>query len=106
MRVLLDACVPRQLARWIEGHEVRTAFEMGWGDLDDGPLLDQLAGAFEGLVTVDRGLPRQQRIDHRSFGVILLRAKTNRLADLLPLTPALNRALPVLQPGEVLELTD
>ncbi len=28
------------------------------------------------------------------------------LADLLPQTPALNRALPVLRPGEVLELTD
>jgi len=27
---------------------------MGWGDLDDGPLLDVMAGRFDVLVTVDK----------------------------------------------------
>lgn len=104
MRVLLDACVPRRLADELRGHDVRTVPEMGWADLDDGPLLDAMAGLFDALVTVDKSLPKQQRIHTRSFRVVVLRAKTNRLADLLPLVATLRAALEELQPGEVREL--
>jgi hypothetical protein len=58
---------------------------MGWADLDDGPLLDAMAQHFEVLVTVDKNLPEQQRISDRPLAVVVLRAKTNRLADLLPI---------------------
>jgi hypothetical protein len=97
--------VPRQLGRELGGHEVRTAIEVGWGDLDDRPLLDAMTSLFDALVTVDKGLPQQQRIAGRRFGVVLLRAKSNRLADLLPLAPALREALSDLSPGEVRELS-
>jgi hypothetical protein len=53
---------------------------MGWADLDDGPLLDVMAERFDVLVTVDKSLPKQQRIDDRPLAVVVLRAKTNRLA--------------------------
>jgi hypothetical protein len=43
------------LARHIAGHQVLAAVDLGWGDLDDAPLLDAMAGRFEALVTVDRG---------------------------------------------------
>lgn len=104
MRILLDACVPRRLAHELPGHEVRTVPEMGWADLDDGPLLDAMAGLFDALVTVDKNLPKQQRVQNRLFGIVVLRAKTNRLADLLPLVGALRAALEELRPGEVREL--
>lgn len=77
---------------------------MGWGDLDDGPLLDVMAGLFDVLLTVDKSLPKQQRIHTRPFGVIVLRTKTNRLADLLPMVPMLRAALEEVRPGEVREL--
>lgn len=105
MRVLLDACVPRQLARELAEHEVRTAVDMGWGDLDDGPLLEVMSTRFEALVTVDKGIAKQQVLAGRAIGVVVLRAKTNRLADLLPLVPQLRSALATLAPGEVRELT-
>lgn len=105
MRVLLDGCVPRRLIDEIPAHEVKTAHEMGWGNLDDGPLLDVMAGRFDVLVTVDKSLPRQQRLGKRPFAVIVLRARTNRLADLRPLVPALRVALSDVIPGQVLELT-
>jgi predicted nuclease of predicted toxin-antitoxin system len=85
MRVLLDACVPRGLRQRLPDHEVRTAPDMGWGDLDNGKLLDAMSGQFDVLITVDRRLPQQQRITDRPFGVVVLRAKSNRLSDLLPL---------------------
>ena len=104
MRILLDACVPRRLANELLGHEVRTVPEMGWVDLDDGPLLNAMAGLFDVLVTVDKNLPKQQRVNTRPFGIIVLRAKTNRLVDLLPLVSALRIALGELHPGEIREL--
>jgi predicted nuclease of predicted toxin-antitoxin system len=104
MRVLLDSCVPRGLRASLPGHEVLTAHEMGWGDLDNGDLLDVMAGGFDALVTVDKRLPQQQPVTRRPFGVIVLRAKSNRLGDLLPLSAELLSALSVLRPGEVREI--
>ncbi len=79
---------------------------MGWSDLDDGPLLDAMAGPFDFLVTVDKSIPDQQQISVRPFAVVVLRAKTNRLADLLPRVPALHLALEEMKPGQVRVLTD
>jgi len=77
---------------------------MGWADLDDGPLLNIMAGRFDVLVTVDKSLPKQQQLEQRSFAVVILRARTNRFADLRPLAPALRAAIMELRPGEVREL--
>ena len=79
---------------------------MGWGNLDDGPLLTAMSGHFDALVTTDKGLPKQQRISGRSFAVIVLRAITNRLDDLLPLVPKLKKTLEIAKPGEVYELAN
>jgi hypothetical protein len=104
MRVLLDACVPKGLRKSLAGHEVRTAHEMGWGDLDNGDLLDAMTGQFDALVTVDKGLPGHQHIEGRPLGVAVLRAKSNRLTDLLPLVPDLLKVLLVLKPGTAKEV--
>jgi predicted nuclease of predicted toxin-antitoxin system len=101
MRVLLDACVPKGLRKSLPGHEVRTAPEMGWGDLDNGDLLDAMKDRFDALVTVDKRLPNQQHITGRPLGIVVLRAKSNRLPDLLPLIPDLLVALSDLEAGTV-----
>jgi len=93
MRVLLDACVPRGLRTHLTGDEVRTAPEMGWGNFDNGDLLAAMTGHFDVLVTVDKRLPQQQKIVFGSVGVVVLRAKSNRLSDLLPLVPSLLEAV-------------
>ena len=97
--------MPSRLASELPGHEVRTVPEMGWADLNDGPLLDAMADRFDALVTVDKNLPKQQRISNRPLAVVVLRAKTNRLADLLPRIPALRALLQNMRPGEVYELS-
>ena len=101
MRLLLDECVDRRLARDITGHDVSTVIELGWSGIRNGALLQRAAGRFDAFVTVDRNLAFQQRIDTLPFGVVVLRTRSNRLADLRPLIPALLRALPTLKPGEV-----
>ena len=104
MRVLLDSCVPRGLREELASHQVRTAPEVGWGDLDNSDLLDAMAGKFDALVTVDKGLPQQHEIGVRSFGVVVLRATSNRLSDLVPLVPDLLATLGTLKPGTVVRV--
>lgn len=104
MRLLLDSCVPKNLARELPEHEVRTAPQMGWGDLDDGPLLIAMTGDFDALITVDRNLRYQQNLRDRPFGVVVLRAKSNRITDLLALMPRLRDVLGELRSGEVREV--
>ena len=106
MRVLLDTCVPRRLGRDLSGFEVRHATEMGWGDLDDGPLLTAMAGIFDALVTVDRNLLHQQSLKARPFAVFLLRTHSNRLTDLARLIPKLRAALKRAEPGQVVVLEE
>ena len=104
MRILLDACVPRRLRQSLSAHEDRTAPEMGWGDLNNGALLDAMGGQFDALITVDKQLPQQQHIKDRTFGVVVLRARSNRLSDLLPLVPSLLAALSTFERGVVNEV--
>ena len=61
-------------------------------------------GDFDVLVTVDKRLPQQQNITNRPFGVVVLRARSNRLSDLLPLVPGLRAALSTVKSGVVNEV--
>ena len=105
MRVLLDNCVPWRLAKECHGHQVASVIDLGWDTLEDAPLLDVMSGKFDVLVTVDKSMPFQQRLHDRPLALIVLRAKTNRLVDLLPLVPGLLRAIGEIKPGEAREVT-
>jgi hypothetical protein len=102
MRVLLDECVDRRLAHELHGHEVQTVTGAGWAGVHNGALLSQATGQFDVFVTVDRNLAFQQPIDKLAFAVVILRARSNRLADLRPLLPALLRALSEARTGELI----
>jgi hypothetical protein len=103
--VVLDHCVPRQLARALAGDppafDVVRVGSLGLAHLDDGPLLDALEGACAVFVTVDRRLPQQQRLAERSFGTVLLRAHSNAPAALLPLMPRAREAVAAVTPGQL-----
>jgi predicted nuclease of predicted toxin-antitoxin system len=101
MRIVLDACVPAGFARFLSGHDVATVRQLfGTSDIDDGPLLDQLAGRCDVFITVDKRLPFQQSLRGRSFPVILLRAHSNSLEHLAPLAAPTLVAARQAKPGE------
>jgi hypothetical protein len=100
----LDNCVPRTLLGPLAWPGATTVGDLGWADVDDGPLLDRLHGRCDVFVTVDRNLPHQQRLDHRPFATIVLLARTNRLADLEPLLDLLREAITRSRPGEVIRV--
>ena len=101
MRLLLDECVDRRLAREIRGHEVSTVSELGWAGIRNGELLVWASGRFDVFVTVDRNLAFQQSTTDLPVAVVILRARTNRLVDLKPLVPTLLDRLPNVKLGEI-----
>lgn len=104
MRILLDACLPKRLKLQFPGHEVWTAGEARLNTLDDGALLKAIAGKFDVLITMDKGIPFQQQLQDKPFALVVLRAKSNRLPDLLPLVPELLEVLAKVQPGAVIQV--
>ncbi|MBI2750511.1 MAG: DUF5615 family PIN-like protein [Burkholderiales bacterium] len=101
MKVLLDECVDWRLSREIAGHEVKTAREMGWLTIRNGELLRLAEKDFDAFVTVDRNLSFQQNLPAFAIAVVVLRAKSNRLADLRRLVPELLASLPAAKKGVV-----
>jgi hypothetical protein len=99
VKVFLDECVDWRLARDIVGHDVKTARQMGWTTIKNGTLLTLASEYFEVFVTVDRNLSFQQNLDSFPIAVVVLQAKTNRLADLRPLVPNLLVAIESAVPG-------
>lgn len=99
MKVFLDECVDWRLARDIVGHDVKTARQMGWTTIKNGTLLTFASEYFDVFVTVDRNLSFQQNLDSFPIAVVVLQAKTNRLADLRPLVPNLLVAIKSAVPG-------
>jgi hypothetical protein len=94
MRILLDECVDRRLARDLIGHEVRTVSQMGWAGTLDGDLLLLVTEAFDVFITVDRNLPFQQNLTVLDLAVLVLEARSSRLADLQLLAPMILEAIP------------
>lgn len=78
---------------------------MGWAGTKNGALLPLVASAgFEAFLTVDKGIEFQQRVAALPFGVIALRARSNDIAVLRPLMPAVLAALPQLAPGRLIRV--
>lgn len=99
MKVFLDECVDRRLSRDIVGHEVQTARQLGWTTIENGVLLSLASDHFDVFITVDRNLSFQQNLGALPIAVIVLHAKSNRLADLKPLVPGLLTVIETAAPG-------
>jgi hypothetical protein len=105
MRVLLDECIDRRLGRDLVGHEVRTVPQMGWAGTLDGDLLPLVANEFDVFITVDRNLPYQQNIAILDLAILILVARSNRLADLQPLVPLILAAVPTAPKAHATTIT-
>ena len=106
MKVLLDECVPRKLKNKLTGHECRTVPEAGLAREKERKLLSLAEEAgFDVFVTVDRGIEYEQNLAARNVAVILVRAKSSRLADLLPHVPDILRLLPPVKNGELVQVS-
>jgi hypothetical protein len=73
MKILFDQGTPVPLRRRLLGHSVRTAFECGWSQLENGALLDAAEqDGYQLLVTTDRNLRYQQNLIGRRMAILVL----------------------------------
>lgn len=104
MKVLIDENLPRKLAGFLKGHECRTVAECGWAGKKNGELLLLAELIFDVLLTLDKSVPDQHDLHSYRIAVLIIRARSNRIQDLLPFVPDCIAALARIQPGEVLRV--
>jgi hypothetical protein len=100
MKLLLDECIDRKLAKEFVGYEVKTVPQMGWAGVKNGQLLTLAEAEFDVFITVDRNLSFQQNLPQFNIAVIVLQVSSNRLADLKPLAPKVLEVLGVVVKGQ------
>jgi hypothetical protein len=99
-KLLLDECIPRNFKSHLSAYECLTVPEAGWAGKKNGELLSLAENAgFQVFVSLDQGIEFQQNLTGRNIAVILLRANSNRLADLIPLVGKILMSLSSIEPG-------
>ncbi|MGH9864015.1 MAG: DUF5615 family PIN-like protein [Candidatus Acidiferrales bacterium] len=106
MKILLDECVPRTLkpSLSVDGHECSTVPEAGFAGKSNGELLTLAARNFEVFVTLDKSVQYQQNLSGCNIPILVIRAKSSRVADILPHIPACLRALRSIKPGQLVQV--
>ena len=82
MRLLLDENFPVDFAVQLTGHEFLTVHSLGWEGTVYGELLRRAKGNCDVFVTLDKNIEFQQNIKILTFGIVVVRAFSNRLVHL------------------------
>lgn len=100
MKILLDENLPHDLQELLAPpHTVSTVSHEGWKGIANGALLARAGAAgLDVLITMDSGIPYQQNTLTLACSFVVLKAKSNRIADLQPLVPQLLDTLMNLAP--------
>ena len=72
MRILFDQGTPAPLRKVLTGHDVATAYEMGWSQLTNGNLLKEAEASFDAFITTDQSLQYQQNLTGRRLAILSL----------------------------------
>src|SRR5581483_5857297 len=105
MRLLLDECIPRRLKDSFSSHDCRSVSQEGWAGKKNGELLSLAEETgVRVFLTLDQGIEYQHNLQSRKIAIRLVRAKSSRLADLLPHVPEIMRVLGVIQRGQIITI--
>jgi predicted nuclease of predicted toxin-antitoxin system len=85
VKILIDECLPKDLAKMLTGHTAKTVVQMRWSGIKNGELLRRASKAnFEVFITVDKNIPAQQPTKIYPLAIIVLHARSNRIEDIKP----------------------
>ena len=93
--------MPADLIVELKAHEVRTVGQMQWKGIANGELLTLAAEQFDVMISMDKNMPVEQDLSRYHIGLVLVRARSNRIESLRPLVPDIERALGAVRPGTV-----
>jgi hypothetical protein len=104
MRVLFDQGTPRPLQDFLSGHEVKTAYQLGWNEYKNGKLLSAAESmGFELLITTDKNLQYQQNLTGRKIAILVL--PTTKWAQIRIHTKEIAEAVSACAPGSYRDLS-
>jgi len=101
MRILLDENFPADFAKLLVGHDASNVHTHGWAGIKNGELLRRAHGLCDVFLTLDRNLEFQQNLKILSFGILVVRARSNRIADLAPHIPEILQAANQVGAGRI-----
>jgi len=103
VKILFDANTPAPLARFLRGHEVVRADELGWQGLENGALLDAAEQAgFDLLLTCDQNVRYQQNFTGRKLALVVL--SSNHWPTLRPIAARIATAVDFVQTGQIVRV--
>lgn len=103
MKILFDANTPAPLARFLRGHEVLRADELGWQGLENGALLDAAESAgFDLLLTCDQNVRYQQNLTSRKLALVVL--SSNHWPTLRRVAARIATAVDFVQIGQIVRV--
>ncbi|MGH9621152.1 MAG: hypothetical protein ACRD45_15785 [Bryobacteraceae bacterium] len=92
MRIFLDNSIPAGLRRYLSHHQVVTAANQRWEELENGELLRLVEGAgFDVMITADQDLEYQQNLRNRKIALVVL--GSNRWAYMQKCVPEIVAAV-------------
>jgi hypothetical protein len=92
-------CVPRFKSGFVShGHECFTVPEVGLAGRKNGELLTLAEGKFDVFVTIDKNIRYQQNLSGRKIAILIIRARSSEIDDLLRELPGCIAALQSIQP--------
>jgi hypothetical protein len=74
---------------------------MEWQGLTNGTLLEKAQEEFDVFLTADTNLSFQQNVTNYKIAIVVLTARSTRLADTAKLIPQVAKLLPFLETGQV-----
>jgi len=102
MKILFDHGTPAPLRQQLTGHDISTAYEMGWAQLSNGDLLAAAEKFFDAFITTDQNLGYQQNLAGRRLAILVL--PTTSWPKIQKQTDKVADAVKALKPGDFIEL--
>jgi hypothetical protein len=96
--------MPKRFRRLLAGHEVRTAFEAGLADVQNGLLLAIAAVDFELVITLDQRLVHQQNLKELPIAVLVLVVPNNSWEVVRQFGPLTLQVVPNIPPRTLVQL--
>ena len=105
MKILLDEYVPRKLKHSFSDHQYLTVPEADLAGEENGELL-RLAEqrGFQIFLTIDKGFEFERNLAGRALAVLVVRAKSGKLKDLLAYIPEILERLRSIRPGQLIRI--
>lgn len=103
-KVLFDVNVPRSASRFLTGHAVAFADQLGWRELTNGDLLSAAeSDGFDVMLTADTNLRYQKNLVGRHIALVVL--STNAWPVIRDDPGPVVRAIDAAMPGSYQEIT-